>query len=183
MPTRRTVLASAALYPLAVTAAARAQDASPVPTRYPRANHPIIGSWQWTNWPDDNRYGPTTTFAIYTADGTYVETRNPRQVSIGTWRATGERAAELVNLEYTRASLDYLYEPGVAVLPGPFADIPGALVYRLAITVDETGNRITATGTVEGQDASGSILDNQVAYAGYAQRLVLASDSVGTPTS
>jgi hypothetical protein len=180
---RRTMLAGAGAMGAAIglnrLSSAAAQDASPVPTPFPRTNHPVIGSWQWT--PSPVTFS-NNSFAIFTADGTYIEAETGRIVGVGTRRATGERTAELVSLPRRRVSLDKLYEPGSAVVQDPFVSGPEFFITRLAIEVDASGNRMNASGTSETQDAGGTIVGAD-AYTGYADRMVLVAAAASTPTA
>jgi hypothetical protein len=183
MITRRTILGSAVALGAAIglhgLSHAAAQEASPVPTRFPRTNHPVIGSWQWTNFPGNDQ---TISFAIFTADGTYVEAEPGRIVGVGTWRASGERTAELVSLPKRRIALDHLYEPGSVIARDPFVDSPEIWIIRLAIEVDESGNRMNATGTFESQDASGTVIGTDP-YTSIGDRMIVASSAAATPAA
>ena len=93
---RRTALASAGA--LGLTLASRgfmatAQVATPAATAFSTFDHPLIGTWQWTNFPDTSY--EHVTFATFTQGGGYVEVSDMllQFLAIGVWRATGERTA------------------------------------------------------------------------------------------
>src|SRR5687767_10492027 len=106
-PSRRAVLrgiGGAGLAALFATrwASAAAQDATPVAM----AGHPVVGAWRWTNNPGTEH--EFFSFAIFVADGTYVETGEDSFVIVGEWRATGEQTAELVIIPGQKVPLDAL---------------------------------------------------------------------------
>ena len=56
------------------------------------AAHPIVGMWWWENESADPF---DDSFAVFGADGTYVEETPFIGAGIGTWVSTGERTADL----------------------------------------------------------------------------------------
>ena len=55
--------------------------------------HASVGAWRLDTDADDPANPPS--FAIFHADGTYVEAHPLVGVGVGAWRATGERIADL----------------------------------------------------------------------------------------
>ena len=57
------------------------------------ADHPVIGTW----WTANDAPGPgvATAYAVFHADGIYLEVDPNIGVGVGVWRATGKRSAEL----------------------------------------------------------------------------------------
>lgn len=113
------------LLTLAGRASIGAQDADPDAL----AGHPAVGSWQWDN--DPFNPGTNVTYAIFHADGTYLEVGPLNGVGIGVWRPTGERSAEV---SYVFHDID----------PNPNAYAPGTVTIRLFAEMDEAGDTITA---------------------------------------
>jgi hypothetical protein len=119
--------------------------------------------------------------AIFGVDGTYVESSfGGRFIGIGEWRATDERSADLVSTTNERYDFDERFAPPpVSAQRDLFK--PGVVaLWRIAIDVDETGDRFTATGTAEIQDTGSNVLDS-FPYTGYADRMTVASDSAAAP--
>jgi hypothetical protein len=84
-----------------------------------RAAHPVVGTWRFVT---DFGEGPTVSYGIFHADGTYIEEAYvDGPMNFGVWEPTGERTAGL------RLHHLYLWEEGVAEADG-----------RKAITVDES---------------------------------------------
>ena len=107
--------------------------------------HPIVGSWQWDNNPDSEEPFSGISYAIFHADGSYIEFFPPVGVGIGAWEATGTNTADL-----TIVFQDIDDDPHVVE--------PGTSRYRISIEVDATGNALTATGDLEVRDASGAVI-------------------------
>ena len=57
------------------------------------AGHPVVGGWYWENSSTDPF---DDSFAVFHADGTYVEETPYIGTGIGVWEATGERSADLI---------------------------------------------------------------------------------------
>src|SRR5688500_19454490 len=101
--------------------AAVAQKATPTAT----VDHPVVGAW----WTDNDAPGPgvATAYALFHADGTYLEVDPNIGVGVGVWRASGERSAELT---YVFQDID----------PEPATTAPGTVTVRQAMTVDAAGD-------------------------------------------
>ena len=65
-----------------------AQEATPTAM----AGHPVIGAWRFDTNVDDPANPPS--YAIFHADGTYMEFHPSVGTGIGVWEPTGERTAE-----------------------------------------------------------------------------------------
>ncbi len=147
---------------------ASAQDSSTADT----AAHPVVGAWFWENSstdPFDDSY------AVFHADGTYVEETSYIGAGIGAWEATGERSADLIIVfQDIEGGLD----PNL-----PAAFVAGTFTVRLTIELDEAGNAIRAIGPIEIRTPDGALTD-QVTFDGTASRLGLGwIPPVATPTS
>ena len=121
--------------------AAVAQDATSTATTGPS----LIGAWQWNSFPAEEEVccGPEpASFAIFHADGTYSEWQPVGGASIGVWRMTGERTADLV---FVFPDIDPSLE-GFA---------PGTATFTVKIELDETGDALIAEGSVDVRDAGG----------------------------
>jgi hypothetical protein len=149
--------------------AAVAQDATPTAA----ADHPVVGAW----WTANDAPGPgvETAYAVFHADGTYLEVDPNIGVGVGVWRATGERSAELT----------YVFQD---INPEPTTIAPGTVTVRQSVDVDETGDAFTAPLTVEVRIPDGTVVFT-AAYTARGARLQvepmlpLGTPSVGTPTS
>lgn len=147
---------------------AAAQDASTTSM----AGHPVVGAWWWEN----NSTDPfDDSFAVFHADGTYVEETSFIGAGIGAWEATGERSADLIIVfQDIEGGLD----PNE-----PAAFVAGTITFRLSIEVDEAGNAIGATGPVEIRSPDGAMVD-QISFDGTASRLRVGwVPPVATPTT
>jgi hypothetical protein len=162
--------------------AAVAPAATPTAPLFPRTDHPIIGVWGW--------YDPCApykdySYAIFDQDGTYTEYDDFGGVSVGRWRATGERTVELATIvQHPISSFDGMFEPGFT-LPESVFEGRQATTWR-AIEVDETGNTLTGTGYYEPRDDSGAVITHlefgdECNFEIRATRLTVAS--IATPTS
>ena len=144
-------------------------------TTFTRSGHPIIGTWLIDN--DPANPGTNINTAIYDADGTYVDYQSFPGVGIGTWRATGERTAELVTSSQRHdghddlVALEAVFAPDYVPTGHSFTDSPLATLW-LSIEVDESGNTMTITGLYEVRQADGSILFENEPYMGSATRMV-----------
>ena len=147
---------------------ASAQEGTPAP----QSSHPAAGLWQWTNYPDE----PNTdiSYAILTGSGTYADAWYDRLVSVGEWRATGDRTADLIIVTNELISLTALFERTHVTVPSNLYEATPVTLWRIALEFDETGNHFTATGMAETQDASGAVLDSY-AYTGRGDRMTLAA--------
>ena len=151
--------------------AASAQEGTPAA----RSSHPAAGLWQWTNYPGE----PNTdiSYAILTGAGTYADAWYGRLVSVGEWRATGDRTADLVIVTNELISLTDLFAQSPVAVPADLYEATPVTLWRIALEFDETGNHFTATGTAERQDESGTVLDSYP-YTGLGDRMTLAAGPV-----
>ena len=141
-----------------------AQHATPDAT----AAHPVVGAWSTAN--DAPGPGVNTAYAIYHADGAYLEVDPNIGTGVGVWRATGERSAELTAV----------YQD---IDPDPNAAAPGTVTVRKSVNVDETGNAFTGALTVEVRIPDGTVVFT-ASYAGRGTRLELGPMAPpGTPTT
>jgi len=180
---RRTALAGLGVGALGLALAARglgasAQDATPAPTPFPMTDHPIVGVWQF----DQELRQPGTDIynAIFSNQGTYVDSSlDDAWFAIGTWRATGERTAELFTslqdlVPQDEFAADYVPEGNVFE--------PGVVAHRISYEVDATGNSMTGTGMVEIYNADGT-LHGSYGYEGIGTRMVVVpTQAAATPT-
>src|SRR5215213_6676570 len=96
---RRTALAGLGAGALGLALAtnrlsASAQVATPDATVYPTAGHPITGVWQFDN--ELRQPGTDISNVVFTNEGNYVAGGVEfGYITVGIWRATGERTAEL----------------------------------------------------------------------------------------
>jgi hypothetical protein len=181
---RRTALAGMGALGLALATRrldAFAQDATPAATAFPMTDHPIIGAWKWYD-----PCNPDTAYfyAIFDADGAYVDYDDFAGVSVGRWRATGERTVELATIVQHIISFDGMFEPGFQ-LPEDVFEGGQATTWR-AIEVDETGNTLTARGYYEPRDDSGAVavhleFEDECNFELKATRL--STVSIATPAS
>jgi hypothetical protein len=135
-----------------------------------QGQHPIVGTWQWDNNPDSAEPFSGISYAIFHADGSYIEFFPPVGVGIGTWEATG---ANTVNLTIVFQDID----------DDPHVVEPGTSRYRISIEVDATGNTLTATGDLETRDASGTVIV-AAPFTGTATRVTVeAPGATGIPAA
>ncbi len=130
-----------------------AQDATSTATAGPS----LVGAWQWSTLPPE-----PITFAIFHADGTYAEWNPVAGAAIGVWRSTGERTADLV---FVFQDIDPSLE-GYA---------PGTLTFTVEVVLDETGDALTATGTIVARDEGGAQL-GAVEWSRSAVRVTFAAN-------
>ena len=159
-----TANAPGARKPLGVRPAAIAGDATPSAT----AEHPVVGAW----WTANDAPGPgvATAYAVFHADGTYLEVDPNIGVGVGVWRAIGERSAELT---YVFQDID----------PEPATTAPGTVTVRQSVTVEAAGDAFTAPLTVEVQIPDGTVVF-RAAYTAQGTRLQVepfTMDSTPTP--
>jgi PKD repeat protein len=120
---------------LTATRPAAAQDTTPADA----AGSPLVGMWQWNSFPESPE---PANFAIFHADGTYAEWQPVAGEAIGIWRMTGERTFDLL----------FIFPDTDPSLEG-FA--PGEATFTITGELDETGNALTATGTIGVRDPGG----------------------------
>jgi hypothetical protein len=150
-----------------------AQSATPDAT----SDHPIVGTWQKAN--DAPGPGVNSAYAIFHADGTYLEVDPNIGVGLGVWRATGERTADL-----TAVYQDIDSDPAVSA--------EGTVTVRQSVAVDESGSAFTAPFTIEVRIPDGTVVFT-AKYTARGTRLeiepmsppgtpVTAAPAIGTPT-
>jgi PKD repeat protein len=138
--TRRSTLAVLAGGGLGLAVANRtgaAQDASPAAAN----GSPLIGTWQWDASP--GRPEPSA-LAIFHADGTYAEWQPAGGEATGIWRMNGERTFDLL----------FIF-PDTDPSPDVSTFSPGTATFTVTGELDETGNALTAMGTIDVRDAGG----------------------------
>jgi hypothetical protein len=150
---------------------ATAQHASPAATAFPMADHPVIGVWAWLDPTDpSNAYA----YATFTEEGTYTEAWSLRfGLALGSWRATGERTADLVYTQQPVIAPD-VFDPdrvmeGHALKPPTSASMS---VWRLALTVDANGNTLNQVGGFDAYDMEGRIVHSHE-FDGIGTRMVI----------
>ena len=136
-----------------------AQEATPAAM----ATHPVVGAWRWANDPSDPI---SATYAIFHADGTYVEVAGD-QTGIGVWRAVGERTVEI-----TEVFQDIDPDPNV------FAS--GTVTVRQSYELDEAGTTLTGTYAVDARAPDGTVVFQGV-LQGTGTRLAHEPMPSGTP--
>ena len=152
---------------------ASAQEATPAP----QSDHSAVGMWQWTNYPGEAN--SDTSYAILTAAGTYADAWYGRLVSVGEWRATGDRSADLVIVTNELISLADLFAQTHVAVPTDLYEATPVTLWKIALEFDESGNHFTATGMAETQDANGTVLDGHE-YTGTGDRMTLAASPTAT---
>ncbi len=178
---RRTALASAGALGLALATRglmATAQEATPAATTFSTFGHLMVGTWQWTNFPD-TAY-EFFSFGTFNDIGGYIESTDPIFV-IGTWRATGERTAEVVMYPGVAISLQAAFESQYVIAETCLVTRDPEL-YRVMIEIDATGNRFTATGWLELQGSDNKVIQGRTIEA-IGDRMTIASDGGATPAS
>jgi hypothetical protein len=139
---------------------ASAQEATP-PGMAAMAEHPVVGHWRYENVLGDLTF---PSYAIFHADGTYVEALPNGAFLLGLWQPTGERTADLT---YHNT---YFIDPMAVEGEG-----------RVTVEVDETGNAMTQEGTFVGIFEDGSV-DMAVEVQSHGTRMeVLPVVPLGTP--
>jgi hypothetical protein len=131
------------------------------------ASHPIVGAWKV-----DNPNIPETraSYAVFHADGIYLEVTTIGGTGIGVWHPTGERTADLFAV-FQDLDGD----------PTKFA--PGTVQVWWSLEVDAAGTTFTGPSTVEGRAPDGTVLFT-VAGATTGHRLeVEPVPPLGTPTA
>ena len=150
---------------------------APEATPLALTTHPIVGTWMWDNNPDNP--GADISYAIFHADGSYVETSAFNGTALGAWQATGERSVLLIE-----TFLDIDESPAVA---------PGTATFLIALTVDERGTTFMGLGAVQVRSPAGEVTfeANRLSFRG--KRVTVAplpefgawtagTPVVGTPT-
>lgn len=141
MPTRRGLVATAALAPVLTAPFA----ASSLAAQEAMGTHPIVGAWRWDN--DPKNPGTDISYAIFHGDGTYIEV-TAGGTNLGAWEATGERAVLLTAFVLL---LNFDEDPATD-------DQPGTGILRLVAEVDDAGNTVTAPFSFEARDPTGAVV-------------------------
>jgi hypothetical protein len=128
--------------------------------------HPVVGAW----WMANNAPGPgvETAYAVFHADGTYLEVDPNIGVGLGVWRATGERSVELT---YVFQDID----------PEPATTAPGTVTVRQSVELDETEDAFTAPLTVEVRIPEGTVVFTAAYNARGTRMEVEPMSPMGTP--
>lgn len=106
-----------------------------------QADHAIVGVWEQDRAPDFGFHNYS--YTIFSEDGAYVSYDASFGVSIGRWRATDERTVELVCV-IQRVVPQELFDPN-RVPEGTVLE-PGREIWRLVLTLDESGTTMTSVG-------------------------------------
>jgi hypothetical protein len=161
--TRRAALAvtgaGAASIGLARVTPAATQEATPGPT----AAHPVVGAWILATV----RATPNTGYAVFHADGTYMEVNPDTGTGMGVWQATGERSGELINKWPNINTEGATYVPGTSTL-------------RVTFTVDADGMAYTGEYHLDLTAPDGATLASSEGEF-IATRLTLETPSSATP--
>lgn len=97
------------------------------------AQHPVVGAWRWSNLSEDA--DADVSYGVYHADGTYLETFRTLGTAIGSWKATGERTADLTYVFQDLSEDPNAIEPGSLTIRGT-AEVDDAGVVRARFTLD-----------------------------------------------
>ena len=125
------------------------------------ATHPLVGMWWWENESADPF---DDSFAVFQADGTYVEETPFIGAGIGTWVSTGERSADLlIVFQDIEGGLD----PNE-----PASFVAGTWTFHLSIEVDATGKSLVASGPIEIRTPDGALVE-AMDWTGTAQRVTV----------
>jgi hypothetical protein len=156
--------------------------ATPSATPFPRAGHPIIGVWKVDVDPGNPSVIWHPTFG---KDGTYVmydtDSAGKPTVSIGTWKPTGEHSVELVFIMQPIVPQD-MFDP-TRVLKGSELK-PSMEIWRLTLTLDETGNTMTSRGGYEEFDDQGTkVFSSGPVEMNWTRMVPDPTAPVATPTS
>lgn len=141
---------------------ARAQETTPAAM----AEHPVVGGWRLENINEDGTI--VISYAVFHADGTYVEAFGEGAPLIGVWKPTGAHTADLTLFA---ADVD----------PDPEVTVP--VVSRQAIAVDETDTTFTAEGTFQGFGEDGAVLFEGPGISQGTRLEVLPVVPLGTPAA
>jgi hypothetical protein len=108
------------------------------------AGHPVVGLWSWHlahMTPPGAR-----SYAIFHADGTFVDANPFLHTGVGLWRATGERSADLLIDDHGAGSDASGNRLNVVIAKGP-------------VEVDEAGQALTLVCTDEDTALNGAVVD------------------------
>ncbi len=107
--------------------------------------HPVVGLWSW----DLAHMNPpgARSFAIFHADGTFVDANPFLSTGVGLWQATGERTADLL-IYYHDAGTDAGGNRlNVVIAKGP-------------VEVNDPGQALTLLCTYEAKALDGVVVDS-----------------------
>lgn len=156
---------------------ASAQEASPVP---PPDGHLAAGTWRCTNYP--GLPDSDTTFTTLMPDGLYVDASSDRYVTLGEWRASGDRIVQIAAVTKGLIPFDALFASGDVVVPRELFLQEDVALWRFTMTIDATGDHARLNGTAEIQDANGDSVTS-FPYFAVADRMKPAADATATPTA
>jgi hypothetical protein len=155
---RRNIMAAAGLWSVAMLGHARAQVATPQATELPRVDHPIHGTWEWSNdlndfsSQSDPDFRPTP--IIFSKDGTCLEYDAVFGVGIGFWRTLDAQHGEVV-MQYQTLAGPWLNIQGPVAffdpdhVPAPSTFGQGFIVSRSTLIVADDGDRLTLSGIAQ----------------------------------
>lgn len=139
-----------------------AQNANPAPAM-DLPPHPLVGAWKWSNDPSDPH---PESFAIFHADGTYVESI-ANNTGIGVWQPTGPQSAMLTayfqDVDSTTAEVEY-----------------GRTTAQATIELAEDANQATVHYDVVKDSLDGYRIDDGQGLTGTLTRLTILP--LPTPT-
>ncbi|MDQ3694772.1 MAG: nuclear transport factor 2 family protein [Chloroflexota bacterium] len=134
--------------------------------------HPLVGTWRWENDPADLA---DDSFGTFHADGGYIEVTANVGTALGAWEAAGERAGDIIFVfQDVDPSLEYA---------------PGFGTFQLAAELDQSGDRLSATGSLVAQAPDGTALNEFEGWTFVATRLEVGmpvpflAPAAGTPVA
>ncbi len=155
-----------------------AQEATPSASRVTRYGHPFAGTWEWHNDLGNQAFSSSISYSVIDEDGSYVEYAASIGVGIAQWQPTGERTAELVVSFQHLASTSGLFAPDY--VPAGHEFLPSVRTYWLTIEVDETGNKVTASGHYQVRFSAESVPISDD-WVGEAYRMTTQLPAEATP--
>jgi hypothetical protein len=138
---------------------ANAQQATPATTGL----HPLVGTWLLDTNTEDPANAPEV--VIVAADGGYISVDAEGTTTLGVWKATGPRSAQLT-----------IYQTGV-LNNGAYG---GIITVRAAVDVAPDGQTFTAEYTI-GVIPPPGVEDQGEFGPGHASGTRLAPEAMGTP--
>ena len=142
------------------------------------SGHPVVGVWQLDN--DPTNPGTDISWVVFDEVGRFNEIDGLMRVNIGTWQAPGERVADVV-FKIQDVTRQYRTTPDDP--PQPNALSLEMEVWRVTVTVDESGDSMTLVGHWDAYDASGVIVNSED-YEGTGTRMQVVSptgDAMASP--
>ncbi len=133
-----------------------------------QVGHPVVGAWRFDTNVDDPANPPS--YAVFHADGTYMESHPTVGLGIGVWEPTGERTADLTILF---ADVD----------PTEAGFMRGTSTIRASVEVDQAGNAITAPYTFQVAGLDGAVLAEGMLTATGTRIDVEPMIPLGTPVA